>query len=51
VDLDDGLRVLGRMVGDDPRAFQVGVRVALVIGALAHDADGNEITSWKFKTL
>jgi len=51
VDLDDGLRVLGRMAVEDPRALDVGARVRLVIDTLAHDADGNEIVSWKFKTL
>ena len=51
VDLDDGLRVLGRMKVPDPRALEPGVRVELVLDVLAHDADGNEIITWKFKTL
>jgi len=51
VDLDDGLRVLGRMAVENPRALDVGARVRLVIDTLAHDADGNEIVTWKFKTL
>ena len=50
VDLDDGLRVLGRMTSSDPRSVQVGARVELVIDALCHDDDGNEIVSWKFKS-
>jgi len=50
VDLDDGLRVLGRMTTDDPRSVQVGARVELVIDALCHDEEGNEIVSWKFKS-
>jgi uncharacterized OB-fold protein len=50
VDLDDGLRVLGRMTSDDPRSVQVGARVELVIDALCHDDEGNEIVSWKFKS-
>jgi len=50
VDLDDGLRVLGRMTSNDPRSVQVGARVELVIDALSHDDDGNEIVSWKFKS-
>jgi uncharacterized OB-fold protein len=51
VDLDDGLRVLGRVSVDDPRAIDVGARVEMVIEPLAHDADGNEIVGWKFKPL
>ncbi len=50
VDLDDGLRVLGRMTADDPRSVQVGARVEIVIDALCHDDEGNEIVSWKFKS-
>lgn len=50
VDLDDGLRVLGRMTADDPRSVQVGARVEIVIEPLCHDDDGNEIVSWKFKS-
>ena len=50
VDLDDGLRVLGRMTSSDPRSVQVGARVELVIDALCHDDEGNEIVSWKFKS-
>ena len=51
VDLDDGLRVLGRMKVADPRSLAPGVRVELVLDVLAHDAEGNEIITWKFKTL
>jgi uncharacterized OB-fold protein len=50
VDLDDGLRVLGRMTTGDPRSVQVGARVELVIEPLCHDEEGNEIVSWKFKS-
>jgi uncharacterized OB-fold protein len=50
VDLDDGLRVLGRMTTSDPRSVQVGARVELVIDPLCHDEEGNEIVSWKFKS-
>ena len=51
IDLDDGLRVLGRLSVDDPRSINPGARVTLVIEPLAHDAEGNEIVSWKFKPL
>ena len=51
VDLDDGLRVLGRMKVDDPSAARPGQRVALVTDTLAHDDDGNELVTWKFEPL
>jgi len=49
VDLDDGLRVLGRMCGEDPRGMQVGAKVELVLDTLCHDDEGNEIVTWKFR--
>jgi uncharacterized OB-fold protein len=51
VDLDDGLRVLGRVSTDDPRALAPDRRVELVIEPLCHDADGNEVVTWKFKPV
>jgi hypothetical protein len=51
VDLDDGLRVLGRMSVDDPRSVEPNVRVELVIDTLCHDEEGNEVTVWMFKPL
>jgi uncharacterized OB-fold protein len=50
VDLDDGLRVLGRLTNEDPSAAKVGARVELVVGTLCHDEEGNEIVSWMFKS-
>jgi uncharacterized OB-fold protein len=49
VDLDDGLRVLGRMKVADPSTVRPGLRVELVIDTLAHDDDGNELLTWKFE--
>jgi uncharacterized OB-fold protein len=51
VDLADGLRVLGRIKVDDPRSVEPGTRVALVIDTLCHDADGNEVVTWKFRLV
>jgi len=50
VDLDDGLRVLGRLSGDD-LTIQPGVDVELVIEPLCHEEDGTPITTWKFKPV
>ena len=50
VDLDDGLRVLGRLTTEDTGSVKVGARVELVIDTLCHDEEGNEIVSWKFKS-
>ena len=51
VDLTEGLRVLGRIAIDDPRAVEVGVDVELIVDTLCHDADGNEVVTWKFRPL
>ncbi len=51
VDLDEGLRVLGRIVTDDPGSVGVGDEVELVIAPLGKDADGNEVISWQFEPL
>ena len=51
VDLDDGLRVLGRVVIDDPSKVEVDSRVELVLDTLCHDEDGNALTTWKFKPV
>ena len=37
VDLDDGLRVMGRIETDDPMSVSVGGRVELVVGGLCDD--------------
>ncbi|HIF63513.1 MAG TPA: benzoylsuccinyl-CoA thiolase [Deltaproteobacteria bacterium] len=51
VDLDDGLRVLGRVATDDPESVDVGQRVELIIDTLAHDEDGKELSTWKFRVV
>ena len=48
VDLDDGLRVLGRLKVDEPRKVTPDTKVTLIIDMLCHDQDGNEIVTWKF---
>lgn len=51
VDLDDGLRVVGRMETADPEAVRVGGRVEVVLGAVSHDDDGTERISWMFRPV
>ena len=51
VDLPEGLRVLGRIVCDDPDAVQVGDEVELVIAPLGKDESGADVYSWQFKPL
>jgi hypothetical protein len=50
IDLDDGLRVLGRLSGDD-LTVQPGVDVELVLEPLCHEEDGTPVITWKFKPL
>lgn len=48
VDLDEGLRVVGRLTdGSNPKA---GAPVELVAAPLAHEADGSELVTWMFRT-
>jgi hypothetical protein len=49
VDLDDGLRVLGRISCDDPHALEVDIAVELVIEPLHHTEAGDEVVTWKFR--
>jgi uncharacterized OB-fold protein len=51
VDLPDGLRVLGRMLSDDPEGIEVGCEVELVLAPLGHDESGAEVISWQFRPL
>jgi len=51
IDLDDGLRVMGRIDVDDPMDAQVGAEVELVVGKLGADGDGNEIVTWMFRPV
>jgi uncharacterized OB-fold protein len=47
VDLDDGLRVLGRIATDDPHSVAPDMNVKLVVEPLAHDEEANELVSWQ----
>lgn len=51
VDLDAGIRVVGRMAVDDPSTLKVGESVTLVIGPLCHDEDGSAPLSWMFEPV
>jgi len=51
VDLAEGLRVLGRIVSDDPDAVDVGDDVELIIAPLGIDETGSEVVSWQFRPL
>lgn len=51
VDLDDGLRVMGRLSDIDPHRAEPGIAVELVLEPLYHEADGSEILTWKFRPL
>jgi uncharacterized OB-fold protein len=51
VELPEGLRVIGRLLTDDPSSVAVGSDVELVIAPLGKDADGADVISWQFKPL
>lgn len=48
VDLDDGLRVVGRMTGDGG-APQVGAPVELVLAPLCQEGGGEVLVTWMFR--
>jgi hypothetical protein len=50
IDLDDGLRVLGRLSGGD-LTVKPGVDVELVLEPLCHEEDGTALITWKFKPV
>ncbi len=51
IDLSEGLRVLGRIVADDPDKVDVGDEVELVLAPLGKDKSGSEVISWQFRTI
>ena len=51
VDLDEGLRVVGRMSVDDPMTLKVGSDVELTIEPIWRDDEGRDVMTWKFKPL
>ncbi len=48
IDLDDGLRVVGRIRTDDPASVEVGAKVELVLDSLGKDENGADVISWQF---
>ena len=51
VDLEEGLRVMGRVATDDPESVRVGDRVELVLAPLCHEEDGTELITWMFRPV
>jgi len=49
VDLDDGLRVVGRIHTADPQRVDPGARVQLVIQPLGPDENEASVLSWQFE--
>jgi uncharacterized OB-fold protein len=51
IDLDDGLRVMGRIDVDDPMNVAVGGKVELVVGKIGSDDEGNDVVTWMFRPI
>jgi uncharacterized OB-fold protein len=51
VDLEDGLRVVGRMSVDDPESLRAGAEVELTIEPMCRDEEGRQVVTWKFRPL
>lgn len=48
VDLEDGLRVVGRLEGD-PADVRVGAPVEIVLAPVRREDDGGELVTWMFR--
>ena len=51
VDLDEGLRVVGRMSVEEPESLRLGCDVELTIEPIDRDEQGREVVTWKFRPL
>ena len=51
VDLEEGLRILGRISTDDVNGLKIGSEMELVLEPLCREDDGREIITWKFKPI
>jgi len=51
VDLDEGLRVVGRMSGAAPESVPLGCEVELALEPIARDEAGREQVTWTFRPL
>jgi len=51
VDLDEGLRVVGRMSVATPESLRAGGEVELTLEPIARDEEGREQVTWKFRPV
>jgi uncharacterized OB-fold protein len=51
VELPDGIRVVGMVVGCDIKDIKVGMDVELVVEKLCDDEQGNELMTWRWKAI
>jgi uncharacterized OB-fold protein len=51
VDLEEGLRIMGRIYTNDVESVRVGMDVELILAPLCHDEQGNEVITWQFRLI
>ncbi len=51
VEIDEGLRVVARLVETDPARLARGQRLELVLTPLGRDDDGTEVLGWAYATV
>lgn len=51
IDLPEGIRVLSMMSAGQPENLKIGAEVELVLEALYHNEDGDEVVTWKFRPV
>lgn len=51
IDLPEGIRVLSMMSSGKPDELKIGSEVELLLEALYHNEDGDEVITWKFRPV
>lgn len=51
IDLPEGIRILSMMSSGKPDELKIGSEVELVLEALYHNEDGDEVITWKFRPV
>ncbi len=51
VELSEGIRVIGLVTRCEPEKIRIGMDMKLIVEALYHNKEGQEVVDWKFMPL
>ena len=51
VDLPEGVRVLGKIIGWTPETLKIGVDVAVTVEEIRKNAEGEQVMGFRFKIV